>query len=566
MKAYLTYALNQKGDLVHIDNVLNGNDCGCICPHCKSELCAKNGGTGEKMVHHFAHLSGADCVGAIESALHKMAKNVMKETLCIQLPNRLDGRKGELLKLDRVEVEFYDKDTCLRPDCIGYYGDKVIWIEFKRTHAVDTKKRGKIISAKIDCVELDINNCTLDPEAVRKFLTEESDNRIWIRDTQIKQRHASSGNQNSSNYDGYCDYYGDRLIRRTFALDENGALVNLRSDELDMNAHSYFCVACGKELTIDVDEAGMYSFVHIEENVHCEDDLYLHEAAKEILFWRFNSQNSFEIRIPQKKNCAEKTECKLFDERLCSAYKGKCYNLKEHGYDECIKKYQLPNLKYKCDLVIKRTDSDKNAIIITIDARDCHTEVDTEDYRVIDIRINNELSLENLLDAPIGEQQATFNQKFKKEDNTLAPRTEMNRVFLKFSLFSSGKYHIDKVPCAKIYERKKSTVLEHIFFDTIDDIAKAKKYSLFKCYEQKRKACYCEICWFLEKKSGILGPYEEIICRRHRTKNTPQYPLETKPQNCPHFGIDKKLQESIEQLKNSNVKINEYPLGNGAEN
>lgn len=257
MKAYLTYALNQEGDLVHINSVPNGNDCGCICPHCKSELCAKNGGTGEKMVHHFAHLSGADCVGAIESALHKMAKDVMKDALCIQLPKRLDGRKGELLKLDRVEVEFYDKDTHLRPDCIGYYGDKVIWIEFKRTHAVDTKKRGKIISAKIDCVELDINACPLDRDAVRKFITEETENRTWIRDTQTKPRHANSGSRYSSDYDDYCDY-----IHRVFALDENGALVNLLSDEFDMNTHSYYCVACGKELTIDVDEGGTISLRH----------------------------------------------------------------------------------------------------------------------------------------------------------------------------------------------------------------------------------------------------------------------------------------------------------------
>ena len=156
MKAYLTYAINTEGDLVHIDSVPNGNGCGCVCPHCKSELCAKNGGSGEKMVHHFAHLSGSDCVGAIESALHKMAKDVMKETLSLQLPERLDGSRGEVLRFDRVEVEFFDKETRLRPDCIGYYGDKILWIEFKRTHAVDAKKKGKIISARIDCIEIDL--------------------------------------------------------------------------------------------------------------------------------------------------------------------------------------------------------------------------------------------------------------------------------------------------------------------------------------------------------------------------------------------------------------------------
>ena len=312
MKAYLTYALNGEGNLVHIDSVENGNECGCFCPHCKSELCAKNGGTGEKMVHHFAHLSGADCVGAIESALHKMAKDVMKESLCIQLPDRVDGRRGEILKLDRVEVEFYDKNTRLRPDCIGYYGEKVIWIEFKRTHAVDTKKKGKIISAKIDCVELDLNGCQLDPEAVRKFITEETDRRIWIRDTGSKPRQAGVGSHYDSYYDRYDDYYGYRRVQRVFAKDENGELVNLLNDEADMNEHSYYCLACGKELSIDVGESGGYSFVHLDEDVRCEDDLYLHEAAKDIIQHKFLTSEKFEILVPQHQNCAAKDNCVFY--------------------------------------------------------------------------------------------------------------------------------------------------------------------------------------------------------------------------------------------------------------
>lgn len=42
---YLKYALNEKGELVHIDSVPNGNDCGCICPACNKPLQGKNNGT-----------------------------------------------------------------------------------------------------------------------------------------------------------------------------------------------------------------------------------------------------------------------------------------------------------------------------------------------------------------------------------------------------------------------------------------------------------------------------------------------------------------------------------------
>lgn len=547
MKAYLTYALNNEGDLVHIDSVPNGNECGCICPHCKSELCAKNGGSGEKMVHHFAHSSGSDCVGAIESALHKMAKDVMKETLSLQLPERLDGSRGEVLRFDRVEVEFFDKETRLRPDCIGYYGDKILWIEFKRTHAVDAKKKGKIISAKIDCVELDLNSCSLDPESVRKFITEEIDHRIWIRDTKSKPRFAGSYGSNQS-YDDCINYVH---IQRVFAEDEHGHLVNLLKDNFDMNAHSYYCLACGKELTIDVNEVGQYVFVHVDKSCHCEDDLYLHEAAKDIIQHKFSISNDFSLLIPQYQKCSAKDNCTLFLEDACSKGKGILYNLKDYGYNESIKNYKLPNYGYKCDLVIKKADSYKDAIIISINAGDCHIDVNTEEYRVIEVEVLNESVLLDLLEHPIDMSHSTF-INFKRDNGKTAPRSEMDRRILKFSLFSSGKYHMEPVLCDKLEEHKFSTVLEHIFVEGVRNVHDAKWYSLLKCREQKRKVCLCEICWFLTKINGFY--INQTICKRYKTKGTPHYPLESMPVDCPFFCIDKEI-ESMAKLNYGDVKV-----------
>ena len=83
----LTHALNKEGILVHVDSVPNGNGCGCICPCCKNELCAKN--EGEERIHHFAHLGGADCSGGIESALHLMAKNILNLQLLLTISEHL---------------------------------------------------------------------------------------------------------------------------------------------------------------------------------------------------------------------------------------------------------------------------------------------------------------------------------------------------------------------------------------------------------------------------------------------------------------------------------------------
>lgn len=284
-KPYLTYALDVGGKLIHVDNVSTGLSCNCFCPHCKSELVAKNG--GKRKVHHFAHANGSDCVGAVESALHKMAKDILYEHKLIMLPPVLQNGRESQKNFEKVEVEVFDRELSLRPDCVGYTeSGHFIWIEFKRTHEVDVKKAGKIISAGIDCVEIDLNSCDLDPIRVRSFIEGSRKGRKWIYNHKNPLiLGASDKNRIVRNYKIDCDYEFEHKMARHIAIDEQNAIVNLYNlDEIDANKHSYFCIACGKEMYINVDDFGNYSFLHIDENLPCEDDYYLHESAKKMLW------------------------------------------------------------------------------------------------------------------------------------------------------------------------------------------------------------------------------------------------------------------------------------------
>ncbi len=525
------------------NSVPNGNECGCVCPHCKCALCAKNGGDGERMVHHFAHLSGADCVGAVESALHKMAKDVLSETKCVLLPKRQDGRKAELLHFDRVETESYDKETKLRPDSIGYYNGTCLWIEFKRTHAVDTKKRGKIISAHIDCIEIDLNGCSLDPLAVKDFIVNSSESRIWIRD--ISKPNRQAGHAGDSTYcDRYDDYDKDfRHVVRRFAKDEEGRLVNLQDDNANMNEHTYYCLACGKELTIDVDVDGTYCFKHIDNDVRCDDDFYLHEAAKEVIYNRFIHSDEFEISIPQYKLCNENRTCQFCNEEECVKEEKVRYDIKKHGYVECLKDYRLPDTAFKCDVVIKRKDSLEDAIIISIDAGSCHVDATSLSNRIIELGIDDDWSLDSLQNEPIGDGSSAF-VNFKRKNSQVVYRSDIQRGIEKFELFSSGKYHLDKYSCSEISNRKRSTVYEIVFVGEMVDFGDAKLYSLLRCYRQKKKACYCELCFFLAEISSYW--MAEKICKRYKTKGTPQYPLSTMPMECQYFSLNRALVSKID--------------------
>ena len=80
----LTYAYNAKGELVFVDDVPNGNACGCFCPKCKEPLMARNG--GKKNQHHFAHSPESNCQGSYETTLHLLAKEIIKEEKKMVLP------------------------------------------------------------------------------------------------------------------------------------------------------------------------------------------------------------------------------------------------------------------------------------------------------------------------------------------------------------------------------------------------------------------------------------------------------------------------------------------------
>lgn len=128
MSAFLTYALNETGALVHIDDVANGSKCACHCPHCNEALHAKNGGA--VIEHHFAHAHGKECKGAYESALHLLAKEIFQETGRIMLPKSSDGHfPSGSVRIRNIEIEKLDERYGIKPDaqCIMENGERLIY-------------------------------------------------------------------------------------------------------------------------------------------------------------------------------------------------------------------------------------------------------------------------------------------------------------------------------------------------------------------------------------------------------------------------------------------------------
>lgn len=242
IKQILTFALDANDKTPRfIDDVPNGSSCNCVCPQCGNNLIAVNGvPNGEGRAHHFRHDPGSKCTCSDETLLHIMAKEVLSEKKIIMLPEDRNGARQ--LPFDYVESETLDPLTRLRPDCICHYGDKELWVEFKRTHEVDRKKEAKICKAKINCIEIDINQCEYDKSAMLDFLINTSSCREWVFNAETQESRSSRRSNGLNSMNCY--------IKRHLAYDEMANLVNLLQlpPNYDLRNHQYYCLNCRRQL------------------------------------------------------------------------------------------------------------------------------------------------------------------------------------------------------------------------------------------------------------------------------------------------------------------------------
>lgn len=178
----LTYALHE-GKLIYVDNVKNGLKCNCFCPACGDKLVARN--KGEVKSHHFAHYFGAECSGAVQTALHLLAKDIILKEKNILLPE-YDTFNYRIVdqKVYQCETVYLEKKIgSFVPDVIINTLDrKKILVEIKVTHGIDEFKLDKIKTANISTVEIDLSTTNLDitEENLRKAILEESKLKNWV--------------------------------------------------------------------------------------------------------------------------------------------------------------------------------------------------------------------------------------------------------------------------------------------------------------------------------------------------------------------------------------------------
>lgn len=188
--ADLVYGVNAAGKIVHVSEVSSGLASNCQCPECGKSLIAKK---GKRLAHHFAHDALASCNSAPETALHRLAKQIIEERLSIQLPevkasfggqSRLLHKAAEV-KFDRAIPEARHLNEVV-PDLFVERNGRMLLIEMFVTHSCDDVKIAELRNKGIATLEIDLSKTARDSsrDQVERAVLSEA-HRYWVYHPQI---------------------------------------------------------------------------------------------------------------------------------------------------------------------------------------------------------------------------------------------------------------------------------------------------------------------------------------------------------------------------------------------
>lgn len=196
----VVYGEDDAGNLVHVLDAAQGIACNLTCPDCGGALIANQ---GKQKAFHFSHVSRIECDRAGESALHRIAKEIIEESGNLLLPEAgtsgLDGyeivRPEGPVEFTRVEVEPLQQG--FRPDVIGikevtrngqtHVGRLII--EIFVTHKVDEAKLDLLKRNGESAVEIDLSGVDrgITREELAQLLMGDAP-RLWLYHRDVAKR------------------------------------------------------------------------------------------------------------------------------------------------------------------------------------------------------------------------------------------------------------------------------------------------------------------------------------------------------------------------------------------
>lgn len=175
-----SWAENEQGKLVYVDDVPQGLACKCKCPYCHERLLARH---GLKNQHGFAHHSetrGANLEICYMVTLYKLAENIIQRDKRIHAPSYYGIFPEKDICFDDVRIDSCFEREDKQPDVVATTREgQQYLIEFLFKYKVQHKKA--IDYSNMNCLEIDLSNQQL--ETLEEFLLSSSADRKWVNNT-----------------------------------------------------------------------------------------------------------------------------------------------------------------------------------------------------------------------------------------------------------------------------------------------------------------------------------------------------------------------------------------------
>lgn len=159
-KVQIRYGLDGMGRIRHISEVLSGLVSGCVCPACGTPLVAYK---GKSKRHHFGHHADRACSGAMETALHEFAKQVLMDSRSLMLPPLL-ARCGEVTEpIANARAFAYEGVASevtmpnMRPDIVVWRGETKLLVEVAVSHSCEDIKLERLRERRLASMEIDLS-------------------------------------------------------------------------------------------------------------------------------------------------------------------------------------------------------------------------------------------------------------------------------------------------------------------------------------------------------------------------------------------------------------------------
>ncbi len=163
----MTRALDDKGHIVDVKDVVSGKGCNCTCIGCQGAVWAMK---GQIKAHYFAHepnsIEQNSCTWKPETEIHILAKEVLATDRQLLLPIGTINPIHQNISFDEMACEVYEGRVI--PDVIGFIEGEKVLIEVAVTHFCDRGKIKELKRINATCVELDLSGFRVKGEIISK--------------------------------------------------------------------------------------------------------------------------------------------------------------------------------------------------------------------------------------------------------------------------------------------------------------------------------------------------------------------------------------------------------------